>query len=99
MAITATIDRFEGELAVLLEDKEGGEGTRVNVERALLPEEAREGDVIALSGSLGGGESETVRQALSGARVDRQAADQRSERARERIHRLKKRGERGRESR
>lgn len=93
MTVTATIDRFERELAVLIEDAgEGRLGARANVERSLLPEGVCEGDVIALSGSLGGGEEETVRRALSGVRVDRWATEERGARVRNRIERLKRRG-------
>lgn len=92
MKITATIDRFEGDLAVLIEDSQTGrEGPKADVERSLLPEEARAGDVLALSCSLGGGDRETVRRALSDARLDGRAGERRSERVKERIERLKRR--------
>jgi len=45
MAITATIDRFEGDVAVLLV---GEEETVVNVHRSDLPPEVRQGDVLRL---------------------------------------------------
>ena len=49
MPITATIDRFEGEMAVLLV---GPEQTVVNVPRSDLPEDARQGDVVRLEGAV-----------------------------------------------
>jgi len=45
MAITATIDRFEGDVAVLLV---GEEQVVVNVPRSHLPPEAEQGDVLRL---------------------------------------------------
>ena len=45
MAIQAMIDRFEGDLAVLLV---GEEGTAVNVPRSDLPGDVRQGDVLRL---------------------------------------------------
>ncbi len=45
MTITATIDRFEGDVAVLLV---GEEETVVNVHRSKLPPEAQQGDVLRL---------------------------------------------------
>ena len=45
MAITATIDRFEGDVAVLLV---GDEETVVNIHRSYLPSEAKQGDVLKL---------------------------------------------------
>jgi hypothetical protein len=45
MTITATVDRFEGDVAVLL--FEGGK-TVVNVSRSDLPERVEQGDVIRL---------------------------------------------------
>lgn len=96
--VTATIDRFEGsekEVAVLIQDTGGAEdsrtgaGIKVDVERSLLPEGAEEGEVIRLSCSLEEGEEETVRRALSGARLDRRATEERGERVRSRIQRLK----------
>ncbi len=45
MAITATVDRFEGDLAVLLM---GDRETVVNVHRSDLPPEVRQGDVLRL---------------------------------------------------
>ena len=58
MAITATIDRFEGEIAVLLI---GPEQTPVNVPRTELPEEAEQGDVVRLEGSVEREETERRR--------------------------------------
>ena len=49
MAITATIDRFEGDVAVLLV---GDEGTVVNVHRSDLPPEASQGDVLRLEATI-----------------------------------------------
>ena len=49
MSITATIDRFEGEIAVLLV---GPEQTVVNVPRSDLPEDAGQGDVVRLEGTV-----------------------------------------------
>ncbi len=104
-AVTATIDRFEGErqeIAVLIEDMEGSKdcrkrdgGVKVDVYRSLLPEGSAKGSVIRLSCSLGEGDEETVRQALSGAKLDRGATEERGERVRNRIERLKDRGDRG----
>ncbi len=45
MAITATIDRFEGDAAVLLVSE--GEAV-VNVPRSCLPEDAKQGDALYL---------------------------------------------------
>jgi FKBP-type peptidyl-prolyl cis-trans isomerase (trigger factor) len=45
MAITATVDRFEGDLAVLLM---GDQETVVYVHRFDLPPEVRQGDVLRL---------------------------------------------------
>lgn len=47
MPITATIDRFEGEIAVLILEPEQ---TVVKVSRADLPDEAGWGDVVRLEG-------------------------------------------------
>ena len=58
MAVTATIDRFEGEVAVLLVEPDG---TPVNVPRTELPEEARQGDVLRLEGSVDREETERRR--------------------------------------
>lgn len=100
MRITATIDRFEGDLAVLIEDSETDrEGPKADVERSLLPEGARAGDVLALSCSLGGGDRETARRALSDARLDRRTGEKRGKRVRGRIEWLKRRGKQGPEER
>jgi hypothetical protein len=47
MPIVVTVDRFEGDLAVLVVEPEGAV---VNVPRSDLPEGAGEGDVIRLEG-------------------------------------------------
>jgi hypothetical protein len=73
MAVTATIDRFEGGVAVLLV---GEEETVVNVRRSDLPPEARQGDVLRLE-----------------AVVDPVETRSRRESVREKIERLKRRGE------
>jgi hypothetical protein len=49
MAITATIDRFEGDVAVLLV---GNEETVVNVHRSDLPPKAQQGDVLRLEATV-----------------------------------------------
>jgi hypothetical protein len=49
MGITAIIDRFEGDIAVLLL---GDEGTVVNVHRSHLPPEAVQGHVLRLELSI-----------------------------------------------
>ena len=49
MTITATIDRFEGEKAVLIVEPER---TVVNVPRSDLPEDADQGDVVRLEGTV-----------------------------------------------
>ena len=69
--IRLIIDRFEGDFAVC----EGPEQETVEIERARLPEGAREGDVVVLGGS---GEVE----------LDRGAAEERRQRIRERQRRL-----------
>ena len=43
-----TIDRFEGEFAVLEDENRN----MIDVPKALLPEEAKEGDVLILSNDL-----------------------------------------------
>ncbi|CAN5729287.1 DUF3006 domain-containing protein [soil metagenome] len=58
MPLTATIDRFEGEIAVLLVEPEQ---TPVNVPRSDLPEEVKQGDVVRLEGSIDGEETERRR--------------------------------------
>jgi len=47
MPIVVTVDRFEGDLAVLVVEPEGAV---VNVPRSDLPDGAGEGDVIRLEG-------------------------------------------------
>ncbi len=59
MPITATIDRFEGEIAVLLV---GPEQTPVNVPRSELPEDADQGDVVRLEGTVDSEETERRRE-------------------------------------
>lgn len=73
MTITATIDRFERDVAVLLV---GSEKTVVNVARSDLPAEARQGDVLKLEVA-----------------VDQEETANRREEVREKIERLKRRGE------
>jgi len=43
--LSLSIDRFEGNLAVLLTD----DGTAINVPRALLPKGAKAGDILAVT--------------------------------------------------
>lgn len=61
MAIRASIDRFEGEVAVLLV---GEEGTPVNVPRSDLPEDAEQGDVLRLEAVIERGETEEWRESI-----------------------------------
>lgn len=61
MAITATVDRFEGEMAVLLV---GPEQTVVNVPRSDLPEDAGQGDVVRLEGTVDPEETERRREKI-----------------------------------
>jgi hypothetical protein len=63
MAITATIDRFEGDVAVLLV---GDEGTVVNVNRSDLPTEVRQGDVLRLEATVDHEETERRRESVRG---------------------------------
>jgi hypothetical protein len=58
MPIIATIDRFEGEVAVLLV---GPEQAVVNVPRSDLPEDAGQGDVVRLEGTVDREETERRR--------------------------------------
>ncbi len=58
MPLTATIDRFEGEIAVLLVEPEQ---TPVNVPRSDLPEDVSQGDVVRLEGSIDREETERHR--------------------------------------
>lgn len=44
------LDRFEGNFAVLEEETENGETVTKNVERRLISEDCREGDVIIFDG-------------------------------------------------
>lgn len=61
MPITATIDRFEGEIAVLIV---GPEQTPVNVPRSDLPEDASQGDVVHLEGYVDREETERRRTGI-----------------------------------
>ena len=61
MAITATLDRFEGKMAVLLVGKEE---TSVNVPRSDLPEGAERGDVLRLEAIIDRGETERRRESI-----------------------------------
>lgn len=58
MAITATVDRFEGEIAVLIVEPEQ---TVVNVSREDLPEGVSQGDVLRLEGTVNREETERRR--------------------------------------
>lgn len=49
MPITATVDRFEGDIAVLVVEPEQ---TKMNVSRSDLPEGAEQGDVVRLEGTV-----------------------------------------------
>ena len=61
MPITATIDRFEGKLAVLLV---GEEETPVNVPRSDLPDGAEQGDVLRLEATIDREEAERRRESI-----------------------------------
>lgn len=61
MGITATIDRFEGEVAVLLV---GPEQTPVNIPRSDLPEGAEQGDVLRLEVTIDREETERRRESI-----------------------------------
>jgi hypothetical protein len=63
MAITATIDRFEGDVAVLLV---GDKETVVNVHRSDLPPEVRQGDVLRLEVTIDREETERRRREVRG---------------------------------
>jgi hypothetical protein len=63
MAITATIDRFEGDVAVLLV---GNDETVVNVNRSDLPPELRQGDVLRLEATVNHEETERRRESVRG---------------------------------
>jgi hypothetical protein len=67
MAITATIDRFEGEMAVLLV---GEEGPVVNVNRSDLPPEANQGDILRLEVTIDHEETERRRDSVR-AKIER----------------------------
>lgn len=58
MAITATVDRFEEEIAVLIVEPEQ---TVVNVPRENLPEGVGQGDVVRLEGRVDREETERRR--------------------------------------
>lgn len=58
MTVTATIDRLEGDIVVLIVEPEQ---TVVNVPRAELPEDAEQGDVVRLEGSVDQEETERRR--------------------------------------
>ena len=62
MTIIATIDRFEGEIAVLLV---GPEQTVVNIPRSDLPEDAGQGDVVHLEGYVDREERERRREEIN----------------------------------
>lgn len=49
MPITATIDRFEGDIAVLVVEPEQ---TKLNVPRSELPDTVSQGDVVRLEGRV-----------------------------------------------
>lgn len=59
MAIMATIDRFEGDVAVLLV---GSEKTVVNVHRSDLPLQVEQGDMLRLEGVVDREETEKRRE-------------------------------------
>jgi Protein of unknown function (DUF3006) len=61
MAITATIDRFEGDVAVLLV---GEVENVVNIPRSDLPPEAKQGDVLRLSVTVDHDETERRRESV-----------------------------------
>ena len=67
MAITVTIDRFEGEIAVLLVCDEE---TVVNVHRSDLPPGARQGDVLRLEATVDYEETKRRREAVR-AKIER----------------------------
>ena len=58
MPMTATVDRFEGEIAVLIVEPEQ---TVVNVPRTDLPEGISQGDVVRLEGMVDREETERRR--------------------------------------
>lgn len=59
MRLRAVIDRFEGDLAVVLV---GDEEYRLDVPRRFLPRGAREGDVLALRWEIDRRETEARRE-------------------------------------
>jgi hypothetical protein len=61
MVITATIDRFEEDIAVLLV---GEEENVVNVPRSSLPPEAKQGDVLRLEATIDHDEAERRRESV-----------------------------------
>jgi hypothetical protein len=61
MAITATIDRFEEDIAVLLV---GAEENVVNTPRSGLPPETKQGDVLRLSVTVDHDETERRRESV-----------------------------------
>lgn len=61
MTIRATVDRFEGDLVVLLV---GEEGTPVNVPRSDLPGDVRQGDVLRLEVVVDRESTEGVRESI-----------------------------------
>lgn len=61
MTITATIDRFEGDVAVLLV---GEEEAAVNVPRSDLPTDAKQGDVLRLEASVDADETRRRRESV-----------------------------------
>lgn len=63
MPITATIDRFEGELAVLIVEPEQ---TPVNVPRSDLPEDADLGDVLRLEATIDREDTQRRRAGIQG---------------------------------
>jgi hypothetical protein len=67
MVITATIDRFEGDVVVLLV---GEEETVVNIHRSYLPSEAKQGDVLRLEAIVDWEETERRRESVR-AKIER----------------------------
>lgn len=61
MSITATVDRFEGEMAVLLI---GPDQTPVNVPHSDLPQDASQGDVVRLEGYIDREETKRRREEI-----------------------------------
>jgi uncharacterized small protein (DUF1192 family) len=61
MPITATIDRFEGDIAVLVVEPEQ---TKANVPRSDLPQDAAQGDVVRLEGTVDREETEKRRSEI-----------------------------------